>query len=429
MGNSITKNNKRTEILIDQIKKYLPYLLPLLLIFSRALADFTIVIISILFLYYSNKKIGWEWVKQKWFLFALFFSIYCLTINSYNSINSFETFAYSFFFLRWPIFSMALAYWILSDIESLKKFLIALTITILFIIFDTWWQFLFEQDIFGFEKYAPNRLTGPFKENPHVGAWLAKLILLPPLFLIIYDRYKLQNNQNYFIYVFFIISTFLFLTVFITGERMALLITLACMCILFIGLIMDKIIPISKLLLLSLISIITILIFANFFPETTHRAYFSTIEKITNFRTSDYGLVWQSAYDVWMESPLLGVGLHKYREACNNLGIYAPSVLGLLGTGVCTHPHNISLQLLSETGLFGFILFYLMVFFLTISSLKIYFNKNLWFSFAIVLNIIFTCFLPIASSTSFFSNKYGAIVWLLIGVMLAVNKLFQRKLI
>ena len=48
--------------------------------------------------------------------------------------------------------------------------------------------------------------------------------------------------------------------------------------------------------------------------------------------------------------------------------------------------------------------------------------------FALVFNIIFTCFLPIASSTSFFANKYGAIIWLLIGVMLATNSFFQKVL-
>jgi len=411
---------------MNQIKNYFPYLLPLLLIFSRSLADITIVIVSILFLFYSFKKLGWEWIKQKWFIFALFFSIYCMTINTINSIDPLETLSYSFFFLRWPIFSMALAYWILSDMNSLKKFLIALTITLFFIIFDTWWQFFFDRDIFGFEKYSGNRLTGPFENNPHVGTWLAKLVLLPPLFLILYDRYKL-NNQNYLIYAFFVISTILFLTIFITGERMALLLMLASIFILLIGLTMDRIFSISKLSIFFLISIITILVFAYSFPEATQRAYFSTIDKILNWKSSDYGLVWQSAYDVWMESPLFGVGLHKYREACENLGIYGSSYLNAIGSGVCFHPHNISLQLLSETGIFGFLIFYLMVFSLTISSIKIYFKRNLWLSSALIINIILTCFLPIASSTSFFSNKYGAIIWLLIGVMLAVNKIHFNK--
>ena len=409
------------------IKNYFPYLLPLLLIFSRSLADITIVLIGILFLYHSYKNIGWEWVREKWFCFALIFTIYCLTINSAMSIEPSETLAYSLFFIRWPIFAMALSYWILNDIQLLKKFFVSLAVVLFFIIFDTWWQFVFDQDIFGFEKHSANRLTGPFT-SPHVGMWLAKLAMLPPLFLILYNKYKLKEQENYLIYSFFIISTVLLLSVFITGERMSLLLTLASIFIVFMGFFFAKLFSFKKVTILLLISSIAILFFALSFPDTTQRAYFSSIEKIINWRTSDYGLVWQSAYDVWMQSPLFGVGLHKYREACENLGIYGSSYLNAIGSGVCFHPHNISLQLLSETGLVGFILFYTMVCFLTFSSLKTFYTKKLWLSFALVFNIIFTCFLPISSSTSFFANKYGAIIWLLIGVMLATNKLFSKSI-
>ena len=409
------------------IKNYFPYLLPLLLIFSRSLADITIVLIGILFLYHSYKNIGWEWVREKWFCFALIFTIYCLTINSAMSIEPSETLAYSLFFIRWPIFAMALSYWILNDIQLLKKFFVSLAVVLFFIIFDTWWQFVFDQDIFGFEKHSANRLTGPFT-SPHVGMWLAKLAMLPPLFLILYNKYKLKEQENYLIYSFFIISTVLLLSVFITGERMSLLLTLASIFIVFMGFFFAKLFSFKKVTILLLISSIAILFFALSFPDTTQRAYFSTVEKIFNWRTSDYGLVWQSAYDVWMQSPVFGVGLHKYREACENLGTYGSSYLNAIGSGVCFHPHNISLQLLSETGLVGFILFYIMVCVLTFSSLKTFYIKKLWLSFALVFNIIFTCFLPISSSTSFFANKYGAIIWLLIGVMLAINKLFSKSI-
>ena len=408
------------------IKKYFPYLLPLLLVFSRSLADITIVLISLLFLYYSYKNIGWHWVKERWFCFALIFTIYCLTINSAMSIEPTETLAYSLFFIRWPIFALALAYWILNDAKSLKKFFVSMTIVLFFIIFDTWWQFFFEQDIFGFEKYSGDRLTGPFKNNPHVGAWIAKLVLLPPMFLILYKKLKLQHYKNHLTYTFFIVSSILFLSVFITGERMALLLILANIFIIFIGFVLDKLFSLKKMVILLLVSFCGILYFAYTFPDTTQRAYFSSIEKIFNWRTSDYGLVWQSAYDVWMQSPLFGVGLHKYREACENLGTYGSYYLDSAGPGVCFHPHNITLQLLSETGAIGFILFYLMVIFLAISSLRTYVTKKLWLNFAIVFSIIFTCFLPIQSGTSFFANKYGSIIWLLVGVMLATNKLFNK---
>ena len=122
------------------------------MIFSRSLADITIALVSVSFLYYSYKNIGWEWVKDKWFFLALTFSVYCMTINSALSINPTESLAYSIFFIRWPVFSMALAYWVLNDIKSLKRFMLSMSIVLLFIIFDTWWQFFFELDIFGFEK-------------------------------------------------------------------------------------------------------------------------------------------------------------------------------------------------------------------------------------------------------------------------------------
>ena len=128
-----------------------------------------------------------------------------------------------------------------------------------------------------------------------------------------------------------------------------------------------------------------------------------------------------------MQSPFFGAGLHKYREACENLGTYGSYYLDSAGSGVCFHPHNITLQLLSETGVIGFILFYLMVIFLAISSLRTYVTKKLWLNFAIVFSIIFSCFLPIQSGTSFFANKYGAIIWLLVGVMLATNRLFNKE--
>jgi O-antigen ligase len=396
------------------------------LIFSRSLADITIVLVSIFFLYYSYKSIGWEWIKEKWFCFALIFSAYCMTINSVLSINPTESLAYSIFFIRWPIFAMALAFWVLNDIKSLKRFLLSMTIVLVFIIFDTWWQFFFEIDIFGFEKRSANRLTGPFS-SPHVGMWLAKLAMLPPLFLILYNKNKLKEQENYLTYLFFVISTVLILSVFITGERMSLLLTLASIFIFFIGFIFAKLFSFKKVIILFFLSCIAILFFAISFPETTQRAFFSAIEKILNWKSSDYGLVWQSAYDVWMQSPIFGVGLHKYREACENLGIYGSSYLNAVGSGVCFHPHNISLQLLSETGFVGFILFNLMVLVLAISSLKKYYIYKQWLYFAIVFNIIFTCFLPIASGTSFFANKYGAIVWLLIGVMLATNRLFNKE--
>ena len=411
--------------MIASVKNYSPYLLPMLLIFSRTLSDVTIVLISILFLYHSYKNIGWEWAKEKWFYFALAFSVYCLTLNSALSIDPSETFAYSLFFIRWPIFAMALAFWILNDLKSLKKFLFSLIAILIFIIFDTWWQFFFEYDVFGFQKLPTGRLTGPFEGKPHVGSWIAKLSLLPPLFFVL--QYKLKLFKSYIPVCFFIFSLLLLLSVFITGERMALLLIFFSIIFMLSGLILDKVISKSELVTFSSISFLFLLIFSYFFPGITERSFFSTITKIINWKSSDYGFVWRTAYEIWIQSPYYGVGLHKYREACNTFANVSTEFYMSFGNAACFHPHNISLQLLAETGIFGYLIFYTMVFSLAFSSLKIFYLKKAWFFFSLIFCIIFSCFLPIASNTSFFSNKYGAIVWLLIGVMLAVNNLYKTK--
>ena len=155
-------------------------------------------------------------------------------------------------------------------------------------------------------------------------------------------------------------------------------------------------------------------------PKQTHRAIYSSIETITNLSNSAYGIIWKSAFNVWMESPWFGVGLHKFREACGLLGIYGTTLDEAMKAGFCYHPHNISLQLLSETGILGFILFFTMVASLSIRLLKGSFIKKDWLLCFLILNVLIACFLPIQSNTDFFSNKYSSLVWLLVGVSLGI---------
>ena len=59
-------------------------------------------------------------------------------------------------------------------------------------------------------------------------------------------------------------------------------------------------------------------------------------------------------------------------------GTYGTYYLDPAGPGVCFHPHNITLQLLSETGIVGFYFFFTMVISLAICFLRTYFKKKLW---------------------------------------------------
>ena len=88
-----------------------------------------------------------------------------------------------------------------------------------------------------------------------------------------------------------------------------------------------------------------------------------------------------------------------------------------------THPHNTFVQILSETGIIGFIFF---MFFLGFIYLKIYKNfKDIYLKsreintkIVILLIIIVVNFFPIVPSGSFFNNWLSTLYFFPIGLML-----------
>ena len=405
---------------ISYIPFLLSFLLPFLIIFSRAIADITIIFVSIFFICISFIKKDWDWAKSKWFVLALLFWIYCLLIVSPFSINFEKSFLYSFYFIRWPIFAMALYYWIFKDLNNLKNFLKITSLVFLFLCFDAWWQYFNGIDIFGFPKFSLDRLTGPF-DRPIIGMWLTKIIFF--LFLYLYLKNDLKKRNKNFFKILVIFALF-FSTIFISGERMALILSFFTILILVTGLLYEKFLSIKQMVYIILLISFTIIIFFIYDPIIFNRSIISSIEKIINWKSSDYGIVWESAYMVWIKSPIIGSGFHTYREACDALIVYG-SHDNPISSGVCFHPHNISLELLSELGVLGFIFFYLIIFFIAY-ELRNVFKEKKYYLYAIFLAILFSCFFPLSSGMSIFSNKFASLIWLLIGTSLAFNNINHK---
>ena len=398
----------------NNFKYLLPISLPLLLIFYRGVADFTVLLIGLIFLYRSYKSNNWQWVKQQWFIFSLIFWLYLLLINTPLSINSSESALYSLAFIRWPLFAMAISMWLLNNNISQKYFLISLAVTLFFITLDVWWQYFFHYDFFGNPKYSfnPERLTGPFRDNPMPGIFLARYLFLI-LYLGFFLKYLSSPLKN--ITFIFLILAIGASTIFITGERMAFLVIISGVLIISAGLILHFK-NFKKYITLGLVFIIGfITVFSFLFPDTFYRTITSLIYKLQHFSDSDYMLVFNSAYAVWLESPFFGVGIHQYREACIALGFWGT------GGGVCFHPHNISLELLSETGITGFILYYLIIISVAFSIVRNFLHQKNWLLLFLSLTLLFVSFFPLIGGMSLFNNWIGAIIWLFVGWTLAVS--------
>jgi O-antigen ligase len=309
---------------------------------------------------------------------------------------------------------MALSMWLLYDFKSRKIFLIALLFILSFIIIDVWWQYIFGYDLLGNPGLPDiNRLTGPFRDNPVPGIFIARY-----LFLILYLGYFIKYIQipiknTLFIFIILLLGT---LSIYITGERMALIIFISGASIISIGLFLQYK-KIRKYILFSLFLIISLLVIAQqAFPKLNDRMIIDLFYKLSNFSSSDYMLVFKSAYAVWIENPILGTGFHQYRDACIGLGYWGS------GGGVCFHPHNISLELLSETGVIGFLLYFILIGSIAYSCIKPLIQKKDWLLLSLSFSLLFISFFPLIGGMSLFNNWIGSTIWLLVGWVLVTSK-------
>lgn len=397
----------------------LPWLLPWLLLFSRAIADFTVLLSGILFLLFSFRHREWEWAKKPWFRLCLVFWFYLLFVNLPLSVDPFDSLLYAITFMRWPLFAAALAYWLLAERSRQKHFLVSLLLTSLFIALDTGWQYLTGVDWFGIPAAPDNRLTGPLR-NPVVGIMMVRVEFL--LLFAVAVLASLQTPYRKVMYTSAILLAFLLL-IFITGERMAFILCLSASLLVLLGLVLEYPARYKLVLLSGALLFFIILTLTFWLPETAQRMVFSSIEKLQNFRTSDYGQVFGGAIALWQHFPWFGSGLHTYQTVCTELGV-------MVNTGIpCMHPHNLYLHIAAETGAAGVGLFCLLVLGIFHQALTPLWQRRHWLLLAVSAAVLLLSFWPLIGGISILNNWVAALVWLGVGWTLAIADQYSASVV
>ena len=91
-----------------------------------------------------------------------------------------------------------------------------------------------------------------------------------------------------------------------------------------------------------------------------------------------------------------------------------------------THPHQIHLEFLSETGIFGYLSFAIFIIFSSAIAIKNYTKHKNIYQLASILFIL-TSLLPILPSGSFLSTFNSAIFWINFSVMVSCCKILKSK--
>ena len=345
------------------------------------------------------------------------------------------------FYLRFLIFPFALSYVIEKNylkLNLLKHFYI---IFILLFSVDLFLQFKTGQNILGFDLKTINgypnheissdelknfrvssRVSGLMGDELGAGAVLLVFGLLSILFLN-----NLQSKKE----IIFTISSFLIILffIFITGDRSPVIIFICF--IIFLSFFIHQI----RKYFFHFIIILGILIYLifSFSPVTKYRYIDNPIEltnnkeklfsknKLKNILTTDWGKHYLVSLEMIKDKPLFGHGIKSSRSKCKNFIKYLDEKYRLRACS--THPHNILLEILVDTGVVGlFILLFLVFKYFQIIYTK---DKNKLFrtSNKMIFLLLLAFILPIKPSGSIFSTWYGSLPWLIAGFAITRSKL------
>jgi O-antigen ligase len=286
-------------------------------------------------------------------------------------------------------------------------------ITFLIISLDGLFEIFNGDNIIG--NYAiPGRLSGFFGERWVIGSYLVRFLpVLVAIFIFNYSRFN--RLSKVFSFLVFLLSSII---IVFSGERTAYLLFLF-----YIILNLIFLIKYTNLKLLYVIAISFLLIFIIPFFNSDHsgRLNDKIIFYLTTFSLEDnqYLALYSTALKIFVNNPILGSGPNTFRIVCGE------DIFNISYFSCSTHPHNILIQLLSETGVLG-TLFVSSLFIFCLVKIKSILNLSKFdlnqFGFYSLLSAIILNLLPFVPSGNFFLSWNGYIFMCPIAIYLFFTK-------
>ena len=422
---------KDQSFLFNTLPTWIIILLPILLISGPFLSDLGVSLVGILFIINSIKNNLKKYYNNYYFKFFLIFCL-ILIFSSLQSNNILISLKNSLFYFRFGIFSLCFWYLLEKNQYILKYLFISLLLCYSSLIVDGYFQYFFGKNLLGYALYDDYRISSFFGSELILGSYLARFF---PIFFglfILLDQPKKNKSFLFLMSVIFILSEGL---IFISGERLALFfMNLSALYIIF----MIKEYKMYRLWT-YLVSLILIVVMIIFYPNSKERFIDQTINDFTrkdNLNKEDDKLyifskphtdMYITAYRLFVDNKFFGVGPRQFRNECSKHSVSEYSCE--------THPHHTYMELLSESGIFAFLIVMLVFLLLIYISFKhfifkfIHGKKSVINDFEVcLLSALIISLWPFSPSGSFFNNWMSIVYYFPVGLFLWQRSKYRNSI-
>ncbi len=395
-----------------QIIEIILILLPIALLFSNIVAEFFIIGLIIFYFLNLNSKVFFKNLKEPIFLLILFFWLY-LILNFFINFEKNPSLERTIFFIRFPLLILSISFFINNLNINLKKIFGFWGIIILIICLDLIFQFFTQVNLFGYKAILQGAI---YRLGGFMGDEL-KISNLVFHFGAITFGYFFTNNflsKNKFNFFNLLTLILLILCIFITGER-ANFLTISFYTLLLVMFICFKDIKYFLIFSSVLIAVYGAMYFSNSKISermmenlVTKKISLLKINSGKNFlnKNSHHFAHYSTAYQIFEDHKLFGVGMKNFRNFCDNKKFNEKIHEKWREKKCALHPHNFYFEILSELGITGFII---LLSFFTFSIFKFLKSKN---NFIIISTfILIAYFIPFLPRGGFFTNWNAIIFW------------------